>query len=289
MSRAVLVAAGDLDSLPAEIQTVANVLSAAGWTVRLCIGADASRAGLLAAAGEGDVDLAWFGLHSSVEGFALSDGVWPPAQLGTWLRNVNACDCVLNSCFSVEHVEAIQRAADGVGVACTINPAGVDDALAWQVGVHLVRAYAVTEDLRSSVQWASGAGSLAYRFIPPAAEAAAGGIRGGRMAMDESAGIREDLRLLMQAVQGDGRTGAPGLLPRVAALQVSFDALVVEQRQWREEQREWRADVERRLDQLERPKPVVVSERSVYVASVMIVLLLAGLLAAVMLFNGRFG
>ena len=286
MSRAVLVAAGDLDSLPAEIQTVANVLSAAGWTVRLCIGADASRAGLLAAAGEGDVDLAWFGLHSSVEGFALSDGVWPPAQLGTWLRNVNACDCVLNSCFSVEHVEAIQRAADGVGVACTINPAGVDDALAWQVGVHLVRAYAVTEDLRSSVQWASGAGSLAYRFIPPGG---VGSVRGGRMATDESAGIREDLRLLMQAVQGDGRTGAPGLLPRVAALQASFDTLATEQRQWREEQREWREKTERRLDQLERPKPVVISERSVYVASVLIVLLLAGLLAAVMMFNGRFG
>jgi hypothetical protein len=75
----------------------------------------------------------------------------------------------------------------------------------------------------------------------------------------------------------------------VAALQASFNAMVLEQREWREEQREWRADVERRLDQLERPKPVVVSERSVYVASVMIVLLLAGLLAAVMLFNGRFG
>ena len=287
--RCVIVASGDLDNLPAEIQTVANVLSAAGWTVRLCIGADASRAGLLAAAGEGDVDLAWFGLHSSADGFALSDGVWPPAQLGTWLRNVNACDCVLNSCFSIEHVDAIQRAADSVGVACTINPAGVDDALAWQVGVHLARAYAVTEDLRSSVQWASGAGSLAYRFIPPAAEAAAGGIRGGRMAMDESVGIREDLRLLMQAVQGDGRTGAPGLLPRVAALQASFDTLATEQRQWREEQREWREKTERRLDQLERPKPVVISERSMYVASVLIALLLMGLLAAVVLFNGRFG
>ena len=282
MDRAIVVAAGDLDSLPAEIQTVANVLSAAGWTVRLCLGNDASRAGLLAAAGEGDVDLAWFGLHSTGEGFVLSDGVWPPAQLGTWLRNVNACDCVLNSCYSIEHVDAIQRAADNVGVACTINPAGVDDALAWQVGVHLARAYAVTEELRSSVQWASGAGSLAYRFIPPAAASAAGGIRGGRMAMDDSVGIREDLRLLMQAVQGDGRTGAPGLLPRVAALQASFDVMATEQR-------EWRVDVERRISQLERPKPVVMSERSVYVASVLIVLLLAGLLAAVVLLNGRFG
>lgn len=287
--RAVIVAAGDLDSLPAEIQTVANVLSAAGWTVRLCIGADAGRAGLLAAAGEGDVDLAWFGLHSGPDGFALADGVWPPSQLGVWLRNVNACDCVLNSCYSIEHVDAIQRAADNVGVACTINPAGVDDALAWQVGVHLARAYAVTEDLRSSVQWASGAGSLAYRFIPPAAAAAVGGIRGGRMAMDDSVGIREDLRLLMQAVQGDGRTGAPGLLPRVAALQASFDTLATEQRQWREEQREWREKTERRLDMLERPKPIVVTERSVYISSAVVVAVLGVILALVLLLNYRFG
>jgi len=255
----------------------------------VCLGNDASRAGLLAAAGEGDVDLAWFGLHSTGEGFVLSDGVWPPAQLGTWLRNVNACDCVLNSCYSIEHVDAIQRAADNVGVACTINPAGVDDALAWQVGVHLARAYAVTEELRSSVQWASGAGSLAYRFIPPAAAAAVGGIRGGRMAMDDSVGIREDLRLLMQAVQGDGSTGAPGLLPRVAALQQSLQAMATEQRQWREEQREWRERTERRLDVLERPKPIVVTERAVYISSAVIMAVLGALLILVLMLNGRFG
>lgn len=283
MGRAVLVAAGELADLPAEIQTVANVLSAAGWTVRLCLAGDASRAGLLAAAGEGAVDLAWFGLHSGPDGFALSDGVWPPAQLGTWLRNVSACDCVLNSCYSVEHVEAIQRAADGVGVACTISPSGVDDALAWQVGVHLVRAYVATGELRSSVQRASGAGSLQYRYVPPGG---AGSGRGGRMATDE---IREQLHLLVQAVQGDGRTGAPGLLPRVADLQTSFNAMVMEQRQWRDEQREWRADVERRLDQLERPKPVVVTERAVYVSGALIVVTLGVLLLIVMALNGKFG
>jgi hypothetical protein len=43
MPRAVIVAAGDLDSLPGEVQTVSNTLSAAGWTVRLCIGPDATR------------------------------------------------------------------------------------------------------------------------------------------------------------------------------------------------------------------------------------------------------
>ena len=109
------------------------------------------------------------------------------------------------------------------------------------------------------------------------------------MAMDESAGIREDLRLLMQAVQGDGRTGAPGLLPRVAALQASFDAMATEQRQWRDEQREWREKTERRLDMLECPKPIVVTERSVYISSAVVVAVLGVILALVLLLNYRFG
>lgn len=85
MPRAVIVAAGSILELPTEVQTVANTLSEAGWQVRLCTGTEATRAGLLAAAGEGDADLAWFGMHSGPDGFLLADGVWPPTQLGTWL------------------------------------------------------------------------------------------------------------------------------------------------------------------------------------------------------------
>jgi hypothetical protein len=58
MPRAVIVAAGDLDSLPAEVSTVANTLSSAGWTVRLCVGGDATRAGLLKRKPDQAVDLA---------------------------------------------------------------------------------------------------------------------------------------------------------------------------------------------------------------------------------------
>jgi hypothetical protein len=218
--RAIIVAASDLANLPAEVQSVANTLSSAGWTVRLCIGPDASRAGLLAAAGEGDCNLAWFGLHSGPMGFELHDGIWPPSQLGTWLRNVSAHDCVLNSCFSMEHVDTIQRAADGVAVACTIDPNGVDDELAWQVGVYLVRSYVISGDLQSAVQQASGMGSLAYRYISQ------GGVRIGegrrRMPADE---IREQLQLLVQAVQGDMRTGTAGLLTRVSEISTRLDAI----------------------------------------------------------------
>lgn len=232
MPRAVLVAAGNLDNLPPEVQTVANTLSTAGWTVRLCLGADASRAGLLAAAGEGDVDLAWFGLHSSGAGFGLNDAVWPPSQLGVWLRNVNAREAVLNSCYSIEHVESIQRAADECGVTCTIGPDGVDDGLAWQVGVYIARALVATGDMREAVRRASGAGSLEYRYIP-----AGGGVRVGdgrrRMPADE---IREQLQLLVQAVQGDARTGTAGLLVQVREISHRLD------------------EIEQRLDDMQRQR-----------------------------------
>ena len=276
--RAVIVATGDLDQLPAEIQTVANVLSAAGWTVRLCIGPDASRAGLLAAAGEGDVDLAWFGLHSGADGFALSDGVWPPSQLGTWLRNVSACECVLNSCYSIEHAEAIQRAADGVGVACTISPAGVDDALAWQVGVHLVRAYVATSDMRAAVQRASGAGALQYRYLSAGGPAAGNG-RGGRMPAER---IEEQLALLLRALYGEEKNNVPGLVRRVDEIQRTLAVMTEKRQQWREE-------TEKRLRALEQVKPVTMSERSVILSGALVIATISLLLVLLLVLNGRLG
>ena len=138
--RAVIVATGNLDSLPAEVQDVSNILSSAGWVVRLRIGADATRAGLARAVSEGPCDLAWFGCHAGADGFALGDGVLSAPDLGVWLAQMGATECVLNACHSLEHVTAIQRAAD-CGVACSIDPAGVSDALAWVTGVAIARAF----------------------------------------------------------------------------------------------------------------------------------------------------
>ena len=135
------------------------------------------------------------------------------------------------------------------------------------------RVYAVTEDLRSLRSGHQGRGArhidLSRRLrMPPR------GIRGGRMAMDESVDSG-DLRLLMVAVQGDGHRGAGAITAR-AALQASFDTLATEQRQWR-----GTAGVARnRTAGLTSWSglPVVISERSMYVASVLIALLLMGCL-----------
>lgn len=271
--RAVIVAAGDLDDLPAEVSSVANTLSAAGWTVRLCVGADASRAGLLAAAGEGDVRLAWFGLHSGSEGFALTDGVLSPAQLGVWLRNVSAREAVLNSCYSVEHVDAIQRAAD-VDVACTIAPAGVDSTEAWQWGVYAVRAYVQTGDLQQAVRQASGMGSLQYRFIPCGGMKLRG--RVGRMPQDR---IEEQLDSLIRAVRGDTVNGVPGLVQRLGEMQVTLLTMQTEQRQWRE-------SVDARLRALEQGRPAVnMSARTAAFVTLVTAIIMALVLVAIMALN----
>ena len=276
-NRAVIVAAGDLDNLPAEVSTVANTLSAAGWTVRLCVGGDASRAGLLAAAGEGDARLAWFGLHSSADGFALTDGTLSPSQLGVWLRNVGARECVLNSCYSVEHVDAIQRAAE-VDIACTIAPGGVDDGEAWQWGAYAVRAYVQTGDLQQAVRQASGNGALQYRFIP------CGGmkLRGrsvGRMPPDR---IEEQLDSLIRAVRGDTINGVPGLVQRISDLQVTLTSMQTEQRQWRD-------GFDARLRALEQGKSpsVSVSPRTALFYTLVAIIVMALILLAVMMLNNR--
>jgi hypothetical protein len=273
MPRAVVVAAGDLDALPAEASEVANTLSSAGWTVRLCVGAEASRAGLLAAAGDGDAQLAWLGVHSGTDGCALADGDISPAQLGVWLRNVSARDCVLNSCYSVEHVDAIQRAAD-VDVACTVAPGGVDSTEAWQWGVYAVRAYVANGgDLQQAVRQASGFGALQYRFIP------CGGVklrgRVGRMPPDR---IEEQLASLLRAVRGDTENGTPGLAQQMRDLQAML--LVMQN-----EQRAWRDSVDTRLRALEGSRPVAVSARSAAFVMLITVIVMALILVGVMLLN----
>lgn len=250
--RAVLVAAGDLAALPDEVQTVDNELSGAGWQVRLCLGDDATRAGLLRVAGEGAVRLVWLALHSTAAGFVLNDGVWPAAELGVWLCNVGARDVVANACYGVQHVYDIQRAA-AVDVATTIDPAGVGDALAGQVGVYLVRSYIISGDLGAAVRQASGMGAVGYRFFP----AGGRGSEGGRaMPADE---IRDQLALLLRAIRGEPENGYVGLVARVNEMQTQLRTLVDEQRSSREDLEREITLIKQQMQQIQ--QPVAMSSR----------------------------
>lgn len=203
----VIVAYGpDLGQALKEAHDVSNILQKGGHTVHLLADEETSFECMNGALDAGPFELAWLIVHSGPDGFHLAGQTLPPAQLGVWLEAAHCCEVVLNSCFSAEHVQAIQQAAL-VDAVATIDPTGVKDWAARTTGVHLARALVETGDLCEACRRASGKGSLQYRWFP--AGAMADMHRGAR---DE---IREQLQLLVIAVQGDPRTGTVGLLTRV--------------------------------------------------------------------------
>jgi hypothetical protein len=101
--------------------------------------------------------------------------------------------------------------------------------------------------------------------------------------------IEEQLQQLLRALYGENANAVPGLVARVGEIQSSLRQMADEQQRWHEEQRDWRERTERRLDMLERPKPIIVTERAVYISGAVITLTLGVLLLWVLLLNGRFG
>lgn len=149
--------------------------------------------------------------------------------------------------------------------------------MAWQVGVHLVRAYVANGDMRSAVIRASGAGALQYRYLPAGGPAADRG--GGRMATDK---IEEQLALLLRALYGEEKNKVPGLVQRVDEIQQTLHIMAAERQQWREE-------TERRLSKLEQVKPVTMSERSVLLSGAMVIATISLLMVLLLMLNGRLG
>lgn len=276
MSSIVIVAVGDLESLPAEVQDITNIFSAENWTVRLCIGDDASHAGLSRVSLEGLWDVVWLGSHSSPGGFVLADGDLSPHDLGVWLAEIHASECVLNACYSLEHVTQIQRWCSS-GIACTIDQKGVPDSLAWATGVIVAANLSRTRDLSTAIR-ELGDGSQ-YRYIPPRRG------REGRDKMNQE--DRDLLNQLFSAIKGDGMTGI-GLIRQWQQLSENLENYI-EQNEGRYRQQDtFNRDIESRVRVLEGSKPVSMTERSVYISVILISVLAFVLLLTLTAINLRF-
>jgi hypothetical protein len=182
-----------------------------------------------------------------------------------------------NACYSIEHVTAIQRVAP-VGVACTIDATGVDDRLAWTMGVAIARARVRTGDMTRAVAEATGNGAVGYRYIPYAGRGAGSG---GRMSNED----QDLLRQLVTAIKGDGMTGL-GLIAQWRQLAGSLDVFMAEERTARQEQEHLNQEYDARLRALENAKPVAMTERSAYIAVVTVAVVAVLLLVAVIVLNG---
>jgi hypothetical protein len=214
-----LLAAGiapDLKNLTQEVREVANSLTPLydNWLEFEIAGA----ADLLKVSQHGPFDLVWLSGHSSAEGFVFGTDVVRPSSMAQFLSAVEAKQLVLNSCFSAEHVMAIQRSLPDVEVVATIDPAGVLDNQAWVTGVYLARAL-VREggSLGLACYAASAAGAVQYRYFP------AGNSRSthpsGPVHFDPN---QDALRRIQFALEGDPLSLNPGMVRTLQQLEASF-------------------------------------------------------------------
>jgi hypothetical protein len=261
--RAVIVVPGatDLAQLSGELQSVANEASKAGHQVRLVIGDEATSAGLQRAIADGPYDLVWLATDIGEAGFQLTDGVLPVAKFCQWLAMTQACDGVLNGCFSAQHVDEIQRHVD-INLAATIKPEGVGDEEAAVSGAYMMRAYTKTLDLREACRQASAGGAVQYRFFPAPG-------RGFSMPQQQEQ-LSGQVEALVRALNGEW--GQPGLLGDIRAIRQEFG-------EFRRENTEWRLKVEQQMQaqqaatqRLQERAPIAMSVRSIFLTLVLVLL-----------------
>ena len=262
----------DLKQATREAQDVLNILQAGGCSVHLLANQDVTLDCLAEVLDHGPFDMLWLIVHSGSDGFALADQVISAAQLGQWLDASSSRQVVLNSCFSAEHVDVVQRAAT-VDIVATIDPCGVKDHLARSTGVYLARAFIEMGDLEAACLRASGNGLVQYRWFPAGDKLRSDGRRSGLLDRSSDSRMEEQLTSLLRAVRGDTENGYVGLVGRVNDIQMQL-------RTFTDEQRAWRVETERRLVQLEATRARALPNRLGVVALAAIVVLLCGLLFA---------
>lgn len=219
----------NLPSLPSEAQEVVNVLSAASWQVHLNQD-EATLLELWRMFDAGQYDLGWIGAHSGAEGWALTKGILRPTVLGNLLNSGGTTDLVLNSCFSAEHVEAIQENARLTNIVATIRPGGIEDQEAWSAALYLVRQFVRTGSLRAAARQAG----RQYRWF------AAREVPGVDEGMDDKAvdarlrRTEETVDKLVRALQGEQFSSQPGLIAILAKHQQKMEEYIEHNEEWKE-------------------------------------------------------
>jgi len=254
----------ELPALVSEAQEVINILSAAGWTVQL-MQDPATRLDLYRIFNKEQYDLGWVGAHSGTDAWALIKEVLPPDVLGNFIDLACCTNLVLNSCFSVQHVDAIQVRGSRCNIVATINPEGIEDREAWAAALPLVKRFVRSGDLRMATRQAGGQ----YRWFP------APGVDDGD-GMDNKA-VEERLRRneetvarLVRALQGDEFTRRPGLIDTLSKHQEKME-LYIEKNEERWEQAEKR---------FEQRATIVMSPQTALTATITIVFFLILVLVA---------
>lgn len=228
-----LVLTGLEGQMPAEGEEVLNLLSEHDFKIkRLTM---YSPLELYRASDGGPFDLVWVGCHSGEQGFLIGNNILNPNELGLFLKETAARDVFLNSCFSAQFVDMIQRYAMQTNIVATIQPA-IPDNQAWVYALYFCKAFVRTKSLEVAYNEILSGGRTYYYWFP--ARSHVGNVESGERAMPDT------LSQLTRAIKGDPFTGQPGILETLQRIQTSMEAQA-------QQQRTWQTTIENRLENLE--------------------------------------
>lgn len=158
-------------------------------------------------------DVVWFATHGDEKGVYLTDGVLSSALLTSFIRTSEASLVVFNTCSSYMVAQAIYNELL-IDLVCTIRPIPDRDAFftGKQFAIHLARGKRPHEAYLD----AKLGGNVDYIFMSKAERSTSMPL--GYPPNIEDSGIREELRRLVELVDGTPRDPRPGLLTTVDTL-----------------------------------------------------------------------
>lgn len=234
-----LVLTGLQGQMPAEGEEVINLLSANDYKIRRLTMYTPLE--LYRAMDGGPFDIVWVGCHSSEQGFLIGNNVLSPTELGLFLRETHCQDTFLNSCFSAQFVDTIQKYATGTAVLATIQPAIPDDQ-AWVYALYFCKAFVRTKSLEKAYNEVLSGGRTYYYWFPARDK----DLDSGEQAMPDT------LSQLTRAIKGDPFTGTPGILETLKQIQLAVETQARAQQTFQTTMETRLGDMEERMAELEK-------------------------------------
>lgn len=219
-----IVASNESQYLQSEVQELIVCLQKANYTVNLLhtgiTSLELYRA--LSTFPEKQIRLLWVAGHADPRGFMFNDVLITPREFGLFLQQGKVRDAVFNTCFSMDHVNIIQRHAN-VNIVATINPQ-IEDKEAWTNAIYLSKKLIDSNSLSEAYRAVLSDGTSGYRWFP------APKVERPEMYNDEEENELKEIKetvqrleaitsRLVRALQGDSFFHQRGLIEVVAEIE----------------------------------------------------------------------
>ena len=249
----------DLEKLPSEAQEIVNLLTGNDYKVRL-LQSNVTSLELYRTLRDSPFNLVWVAGHSGDQGFSFGGNIITPTELGQFLQEASAFDSILNSCYSIQHVQTIQNISN-VNIIAAIDK-DLQDTLAWSSAIYLAQAIIRTGGLYEAYSTILTGKDSVYRYFPSPKKQE--NIM-TPMEISRIEKIEKTLEWMGRILSGDPYLHAAGLMDNIEAIRKTL-------RDHLEADGTWKRDTEARIKLLEASNPAnsIILTRQAFQLTIML-------------------